>query len=105
MKIEKLEELDKAATPAPCELFNDEWTCAIKVGEVYMQAPYQPPHGRGECAKYRADGAVFAAARNALPALLKVAEAAKAYIICDDEKEWPKMFEALFKAISELEAQ
>jgi len=77
MKIEKLEALERAATAGPCELYNDEWTCAIKVGEVYMQAPYQPPHGRGECSKWRADGAVFAAARNALPSLLAVAKAAR----------------------------
>ncbi len=69
--------MHEAATPGPWELINEEFFCTIKVGDAYISAPYQPPVGRGECAKQRADGAIIPAARNALPALLKVAKAAR----------------------------
>lgn len=113
MSIEQLQKLLDEATPGPCELLNDDWACAIKVGDVYMQAPYQPPHGRGECKRWRADGALFAAARNALPALLKVAEAAQRLVnpgtlpacLTEQARFHTNAMVELGKALSELEAQ
>jgi hypothetical protein len=77
MKIDELERLERAATPGPWGVVTD--------GKFGKELQVQPPSGVTyicECGwdfpDNRADAEFIAAARNALPALLRVARAAEA---------------------------
>lgn len=72
---DKLRGLMEGATRGPWKLHNDTFNCTIQVGEAFFGAPYQPPHGRGECPQQRADGRLIVAAVNLLTALAAVVEA------------------------------
>lgn len=94
MNATTLREMMGKATPTPWILHNEEFLCTVQVGEAYMPAPYQPPHGRGECPQQRADGRLIVAAVNLFGPLLDVLEAAEGlpaprhreYCPCSD---WP----------------
>lgn len=47
---------EQAWTKGNIELLNSEFHCTIKIGDAVISAPYQPPYGRGECTRWRADG-------------------------------------------------
>lgn len=73
--IEKLEQLEKAATRGPWELRSVEDRYAMAAPGGWAMEP-----DRGDVADWdrvRADYALIAAMRNALPALLAVVEAAR----------------------------
>lgn len=57
-------EVEPSAGPWPLDV--GEYHCAVKIGEAYVQGPYQPPHGRGRCPLQIADACLIHEA----PALL-----------------------------------
>ena len=71
--LDELEALETKATPPPWTVSADDFHCAVKIGGEYVPAPYQKPYGRGRCPVNEADGHIIAAARNALPTLLRLA--------------------------------
>lgn len=75
MNIKELRRLERAATPGPWE--TTTWDGLLYVASVQqLQGSYVCELGIGSDGAER-DAALIAAARNALPALLRVAEAAR----------------------------
>jgi hypothetical protein len=56
-------------------LISEEYNCTIQIGTAFVPAPYQDPHGRGECPQWRADGKLIADSPKLLAALVKIVEA------------------------------
>lgn len=77
--IERLRKLLAEATPGPLEHREHDGQHAICGASLWVGEPDGMPPTVGDMARVAADFALHAAAVNALPALLDVAEAARAY--------------------------
>ncbi len=105
--IEKLTDLERAATPGPWTFDGDRWG-----GDIYGPDPEADyvavdHEGISPSVRHAPDGELIAASRNALPALLEVARAAAAYLdrpIRPVVAPWPDPEEgALRTALSALD--
>lgn len=98
MNIKELRRLERAATPGPWE--TTTWDGLLYVASVQqLQGSYVCELGIGSDGAER-DAALIAAARNALPALLRVAEAARELAAGPESTAWDE----LYAAIAALEA-
>lgn len=108
--LDKLEQLEKAATPGPWNA--DYVQAAIRhlsrnVDPDYYCTEEQSLSGNGDVFNRREDGPLIAAARNALPALLAVARAAEALHGEDapvdmSETQRLALSDAVFDALAQL---
>ncbi len=108
--IDRLKELEKAATSVQWKWYppNDDGEIIIEFSGASGTQDWGGlrvcPNG-GSKRQYEADTELVAAARNALPALLKVAEAAKAYLHAGSAATCVDARSKLDAALAELEAQ
>lgn len=104
MTPDTLKSLCERATKGPWECLKLPYAVTIKIGECYVGAPYQPPHGRGECPQQLADGELIAKSRELIPALVKLWEAAQKASDVMVYDGYEQEMNELRQALSELEA-
>jgi hypothetical protein len=92
--LDELERLEKSATPGPwreCKEDPERGTLGTSVVRMYNEPDYVLglAHDWGEGATAREDAALIAAARNALPELIKIAKAVAKLDTCEPDGGWP----------------
>jgi hypothetical protein len=106
--ITKLRALHEAATPGPWRQDDggaDDWIVAGPCGEFIADIGWLGAVNSDAPARPDEDSALIAAARNALPALLDIAEAARAYLeAMEGVCPYAKQREAMFRLQDSLDA-
>jgi len=95
--LERLKELQAAATPGPCKVITLEFN--EESGDIRYVVEFQGVKSGSVPEARRLEAGI-----NALPALIAVAEAAKRYVD-DDSQESARLYADVVVALAELEVE